>query len=773
MPNNSTVTRDGNTFNITGGTQAGSNLFHSFGEFSVPTGGAAIFNNALDIQNIISRVTGKSVSNIDGLIKANGTANLFLINPNGIIFGKDASLNIGGSFVASTASSLKFADGIEFSATAPQTTPLLSISVPIGLQFGTNPGNIQYQSSLETTKGLIVQPGKTLALIGGDVEIKAGFLGTSNGRIELGSVSSNSFVSLTPTFTGYTLGYKGVENFQNILLTQEAIAIVTTNGDSDGSIQMQGANVTLSDGSQINVFTLGEKTGEGLTVNASKSVQVIGESPDGEYPSGFFSRTYGTGRAGSLTINTPVLLVNGAQISTSTSSPGDGGNLTVNASELVQVTGTSKNGEQSGGLYAQARPGATGNAGNLTINTKQLLVQDGAEVSTTTFGSGNGGSLTVNASKGVQVIDTKGNVQLETALFTSTLKTGNAGDLTINTPVLLVQNGALVSASTLDLGKAGSLTVNASKMVQLVGTDINGYPSALFARTTGTGNAGDLTINTPMLLISDGALATVSSTGVGVAGNLGINASSVRLDNGKITAQTRFGNGGNLKLNVADLLLMRRGAQISTTAGTAQAGGDGGSITINAPNGFIIAVPNENSDITANAYTGNGGRVRINASGIYGTQFREKENPLTSDITASSDFGTSGTVELNTPEIDPNSGLVELPTIPVDTQIAQGCYSPGYAQNRFAITGRGGLPPNPKDILTPEAPQIDWVSLKPSNHNRSLPPVTTKPTTSTPKRIVEATGAVLNAKGQIVLSANSSTVSPHGSRQSAIQCHGS
>jgi filamentous hemagglutinin family protein len=143
LPNNSSVTREGNTFNITGGTQAGGNLFHSFGEFSVNTGGIASFNNALDIQNIITRVTGGSVSNIDGIIRTLGTANLFLINPNGIIFGSNARLEIGGSFLASTASSLKFKDNLEFNATDPQPAPLLSINVPIGLQFGANPGAVR------------------------------------------------------------------------------------------------------------------------------------------------------------------------------------------------------------------------------------------------------------------------------------------------------------------------------------------------------------------------------------------------------------------------------------------------------------------------------------------------------------------------------------------------------------------------------------------------------------------------------------------------------
>ena len=157
LPNNSNVKLEDKTFNITGGSQAGGNLFHSFKDFSVPTGWEAVFNNGADIQNIISRVTGKSISEIDGLIKANGSANLFLMNPNGIVFGGNARLDIGGSFLATSAESMKFSDGTEFSAVNPQAPPLLKVNITPGLQYGTsqpgatiaNNGNLTSQQDLK------------------------------------------------------------------------------------------------------------------------------------------------------------------------------------------------------------------------------------------------------------------------------------------------------------------------------------------------------------------------------------------------------------------------------------------------------------------------------------------------------------------------------------------------------------------------------------------------------------------------------------------------
>ncbi len=122
-------------------------------------------------------MTGGSISNIDGLLRANGAANLFLINPNGIIFGPNARLDVGGSFVGSTASSLNFADGSFFSATAPQATPLLTVSVPIGLQYGGTAGGIQVRESF-----LQVRTGQTLALMGGDVSVEGGESGLLRAR---------------------------------------------------------------------------------------------------------------------------------------------------------------------------------------------------------------------------------------------------------------------------------------------------------------------------------------------------------------------------------------------------------------------------------------------------------------------------------------------------------------------------------------------------------------------------------------------------------------
>ncbi len=602
-----------------------------------------------------------------------------------------------------------------------------------------------------------------------------------------------------------------------------------------GDVNISASTLRVEGGTQLNTATFGNGKGGNLNLNAI-DVQLIGTGAKGQPVSGLFAIAQSnlTGDAGDLTINTNTLLVkDGAQVSASTFGSGKGGNLTVTA-DKIQVIGTSANSQVSSGLFAQAGR-TTGNAGDLTINTSELQIQDGAQVSASTFGSGKGGNLTVSADT-IQVIGNSVKNRPSRLTTDANEGTGDAGDLSIDTNKLIIQDGAEVSSGTFDSGKGGNLTVTANKVllfngsptdnrfnsltvqnergsagdagnltirtgellvrdgsqisaatfgsgkggnltvtadkIQLIGTTADGkFPSGLAASSNlgATGNASNLTINTDELLVKDRAEITVNSFGEGVAGNLDITASYVHLDNkGKITAQTRSGNGGNLKLDVGDLLLLRRESQISTNAGTAQQGGDGGNIDINT--NLLVAFPFENSDITANAFRGNGGRVNIASQGIFGTEYRASQTSE-SDITASSQFGVNGIVDINTPDIDPSSGLVALPTVPVDTEVVQACTSSSsQANSKFVVTGRGGLPPNPTEALNPDEIAINWVTLQPESDGKYSTANSTNPTNLESKPIIEAQGWIIDKDGKVVLTASVPTAKPHSSWQTLANC---
>jgi large exoprotein involved in heme utilization and adhesion len=281
----------------------------------------------------------------------------------------------------------------------------------------------------------------------------------------------------------------------------------------------------------------------------------------------------------------------------------------------------------------------------------------------------------------------------------------------------------------------------------------------LFTRTelNSTGASGDLSINTQLLEVQDGAEVTVASLGTGNAGNLTIDTDSINLDNGTLTADTRSVNTNpnqlqaTINLRANDLIFLRRGSKITTNAiGNNVIGGD-----IKIDTNFLIAA--ENSDISANSTDFRGGRVTVKALSILGTQFR---NALTleSDITAtgaSSDL--SGTVELNTPDVDPSKGLVELPVNIVDAQeqIAQGCSFRGEQIGSFVVTGRGGLSDSPNEMLTDDAIEVNLVTLDPKV-NRSSRNVSA----IAPAPIVEAQGWIIGKNGKVLLVASAPTVTP-------------
>ncbi|BAZ40863.1 filamentous hemagglutinin-like protein [Calothrix sp. NIES-4101] len=772
-----TVSQSGNNFTITNGDRIGNNLFHSFSQFSIPTNGSALFNNTADVQNIFSRVTGGSVSNIDGLIQANGSANLFLLNPSGIIFGQNATLNIGGSFVGTTANSIKFADGVEFSATNPGATPLLTMSVPIGLQMGSNPTPITVQGTGHaltavstvapitqnpSSSELRVKPGKTLALVGGSLNLTGATLNAPEGRLELGSLDGVGLVSLNPISQGYQLGYESGQSFADIQLTQKSFlsigALPTVGALNAGSVQLQGKHIQISDGSIIFSKNLGNVAGGEFFLQASEGIDIVGTTANAQIRSGIRSEGLNTGAGSPIRIITPHLTISqGAGVNTNAFGLAASGDILIDAG-TVELSGFSPiNPTGVTSLTTSSRTAKS--AGNLSINSNNLLVSQGAAISSVALASGSTGQVTIRSKNTTVTGDNPAG--LYSNISAITYGTGDAQTLTLDTNRLQLLNGGVVSTTSFLIGKAGNLNINATESILIDGhsqannSSINSavlIPPSLLQKLFNlpnilSANAGTVNVSTPNLTLKNGGVVSVTNQGTGDGGNIKIAVSKMFLDNqGSIQAQTTSGEGGNITSQVSELLLLRHNSLISaTSAGT----GNGGNININAP----VIAGLENSDIVANAVKGRGGNIDITTQGIIGLEFRNTLTPrvdLTNDITASSEFNVNGTVQVNTIGVDPNSGLVELPANITDPsqQIATGCAD--SSGSSFIATGRGGIPQNPNQDVKSDR---TWSDVRDISAFRQTQPVQAKIPT-TPETLVQATSWHRNAQGKIELVAD-------------------
>jgi filamentous hemagglutinin family protein len=825
LPNPSSVTTTNFTHTITGGTTRGNNLFHSFRQFSVPQNQVATFDNASTVQNIITRVTGQNLSRIDGLIQARGNANLFLLNPNGIIFGNNAALEIGGSFLGTTGDRLLFSDGTEFNADSANA-PLLTVSVPSGIQFGKSPGRIRNASTAplrdangspvldiygDPVQGLRVEGGRTLALIGGALNFPGGALMVEGGRIELGSVGANSSVQLTPIDItqpemGWQLDYSEVSQFENMRFSGaivDASSLNTTSGLGGGGIQIQGRLINLSNGSAILSDTTGNEPGENVTLRAERlSLQELSSISTSAVTTAVLS-------SGDIQIQTQQLLLEGgSQILVSAEGGGRAGVLNITpldsrTSSSVEARGgtrTRANDWSPSGLLSQIRDNASG--GRMAVTTGQLSLLEGAQIQSTTLGNNDAGAVRIVADaiaiEGTGIVNgrvatDKDGFPFGSGLFADTQRdaSGNGGRLAIVTDRLTVGRGGLVQTSTKGGGDAGALNIRANQ-IEVSGQGLEGrFPNGILTLSGGipntpyrglndvTGRGGNLSITTQTLGIQDGALIATGSfsrlaTARG-AGNLRLNAQSVRLNEGEILANTNSGNGGNLQLGIQNLLLLQQNSQISTTAGLAGTGGNGGNIRINT-NGFIVATPARSSrspqgvasssDITANAFEGSGGNVNITAQLIgISPQSRPTEQ---NDITATSERGVNGTITISTSSLDPTQGILELPATPVDASqlIAQGCAG-STDRDRFILSGRGGLPISPEDLLRARATVSAWVTLSRPNH---LPQQRINSDAAPAPRdsYIEATEWAVDTQGKIKLSASAAPLSLAEILQ---QCH--
>ena len=1006
---------------ISGGAIRGDNLFHSFQEFNVNEGQQVDFANPAGILNILTRVTGVNPSDIFGALGVEGGANLILINPNGINFGANASLNVAGSFVATTAESVVFEDGFEFSAINPEAPPLLTVSLTPGLQFGslpqaaiTNAGllgvglgqNLSFFASEIESRGILFSPGGNITLEAtGSINLIGGFVVTSgdsgSGDIVLsagdsvnldagvtistavgetgiadagdiiittGSLSANNGTVITTGNFGQgnggninihatdsisldgensegrasnifnggaTFGSAGDINIttNSLTLTNGASIGAINLGDGDtgdiniyatdsilldgessnsvsvifnglmgvvgnaGEINLTTSSLTLTNGTLISSLNDGQGNGGDITINATDSVILDGESNfgtvslisttagflgegvvnggtveintkllsltngteifsnsmgegnagsviinasdaiilDGESTQGSPSRisssvfseatgdggsveittkslnvsnaanissnTLGEGNAGSIIINVnDIVILDGSQVSASTFGEGDAGSVIINASDSITLDGEDSQGFNSG-VFSSVESEGRGNGGNVEINTGFLDVTNGALISASTLGEGDAGSVIINASDAI-TLDGEDNQGFNSGVLSSVNSgaIGDGGSVEINTSSLDVTNGAQIASNTFGEGDAGNIIINASDAINLDGEDSQGFGSGVFSSvasgaignggsveiitsslnatngggisttTFGEGDAGkifisasdnitldgidkagigsglfstvnsqamgdggEIVVTTNSLDITNGATVSVNSNAEGIAGNIEILTDNLTLDEGNISSQTLSSDGGNITLKLTNLLVLRNNSTISTNAGTAQAGGNGGNIIITSP--LVVALPNENSDISANAFTGDGGIVKITSNGIFGIEFRAQSSSL-SDITASSELGNAGIVELKTPDTNPAESIANLPETTVALQPLESCR---VTQRSASLinTGRGGIPPHPYETLTYVEILED---IQPS-----------VPVTGDSEAISEAHGWMVNEKGKVVL----------------------
>ncbi|WP_375504852.1 filamentous hemagglutinin N-terminal domain-containing protein [uncultured Nostoc sp.] len=590
LPNNSNVTLEGNTRIIEGGTTRGANLFHSFSEFSVPNGSTAFFNNASDVQNIISRVTGSSRSDINGLIKTNpiGNANLFLINPNGIVFGPAGSLDIRGSFIATTANALQFGSLGNFSATNPEApSSLLTINPSAFLYNQITTGAIENKSVAPAgphltgfeTFGLRVPDGKSILLIGGNVTMDNGQLNAYGGRIELGGLAAPGSINLA--INGDIFTTQVPELFRSdVFLNNGAIANVSY--ENGGSIAVNARNIDLLKNSSLNAgieANLGSATAKAgnITLDATEAIRIEDQSEIRNQV-----RTNGTGNAGDINITTGLLSVKvGSGIYTrslddhSLQRPGNAGNININARGQVSFL----DGSFGSTTLQPTNPTDVGKSGDLHIQADSVLVGNNSQLKVSTLGTGDAGNLTIDARNTVDFYNNS------FALSQVEKGEGNGGIIKINTGSLTLNDNSFLSASTLAKGNAGSVQIQARDTVSFA----NNSKADTAVQPGGKGNGNDLSIQARSVSVTDGSFLTAGTFGEGNAGNVTINTGdSVQFDGSNSYAASSVGlreygegsgKGGTVKISTGSLQLTN---QAILTAESYSKQGDAGNIIIDA-----------------------------------------------------------------------------------------------------------------------------------------------------------------------------------------------
>jgi filamentous hemagglutinin family protein len=629
---------------------------------------------------------------------------------------------------------------------------------------------------------------------GGDISITAGSLSLTNGSQLITSTLGQGNAGDVIIDASDRVSLDGASaDAPSAILSSVGAANAKTVGVGDaGDISITTGSLSLTNSAQLLAATLGQGNAGDVIINAREFVSLDGGSAIFSSVGAANVKTVGVGDAGDISITTGTLsLTNNARLDAATLGQGNAGDVIINAREFVSLDGGSAIFSSVGGISANTL--AVGNGGDIRITTGSLSLTDGAQLLAFTFGQGNAGDVIINARENVSldgfptviliatgagaegqggnVSITADSVRLTNSSFVAanTENFFSGGSVTFNANSFEATGGAQVLTTTSGNGQAGNITLNVRDRITLSGVGSSNNPiteqvaSGLYASTNpnSAGIGGTVTVTTGKLELFDGATIAVSSQDKGKAGDIDITANRVQLNNSsRLSAETKTADGGNIRLNNVELLQLGNGSSISTTAGTAKAGGNGGNINIDSD--LILAFPNENSDIRANAFSGSGGEVSIDSQGLFGIAFQAQDNPLTNDITASSEQGLQGNVTITLPDVDPERGLTQLPEEVVDasSRIAQGCRSSdGARQNRgeFIVKGRGGLPPSPTDSLVGDESLATWVTLEQTSGQATSTTIPTPEPRGAAAPIVEAQGWIVDKNGKVQLIATAPT----------------
>lgn len=625
---------------IDGGVQQNTALFHSFQDFNIETNNSVYFANPADIEAIFTRVTGTNLSQLDGTLGVLGSADLFLLNPNGIVFGPDAQLDISGSFTASTAESFEWSDGSSFSAVNPAIPPTLTVSLTPGIQQGLSAdivqagqltvgqdlnlsaGNLDLQGQLEAGQDLMLtatdtvrlrdsagEPfgaiaGRTLTIAGDQIDIF-----TLN-HPDSGLISGADLVLRSPNPVIGDARYWSGSNFkvetnngQLSSLVSPADPVIRTLGDVSFDTYT-GSSLHILAGGQVNInaitidspevgITNGDFLQEVVQLSNGSTIRIDGSlQPTLDIRAGIDPAEIGTPSILGVTPPdsfTPAIPSLGSTLPTQASiSVGDITIIPPNG--LVFLTtnyapNPSLTGDRiilTGTLNTR---GSGGDGGDIVIDSRDtILLSTRIDTSPAGFFSGDAGDVTLLAQGDIDMPVT-GKINA-IGLQGGAITFNSQEDITFTGGV--GTNGNILTLSTTDAPgtRGGDIEISGRSISMLEGAQIT-------SRTFDTARSGDVILRATDQIILEGTDSTgfpvllgsfVLDGASGDAGNVLIESPNLRVLNGaQVSAFTRgSGNAGDLTVIAQSVEVSGQSSILIPTArgalnSTLEAGADPGS----------------------------------------------------------------------------------------------------------------------------------------------------------------------------------------------------